>query len=287
LKPEKAISKSVGFVYNPDWFPGFDFSADYYNIQLNNPIGGISAQQIVNGCYLSQNATDCGLINIQGKVISKIFAISTNTGEFRTHGIDVSTHYKFPSTAAGDFKLGLNWTFIRSVVSTSVCSPHTSLTNPLTGVKGTTLINVCPSGWQSVEIAGTGSAFTAYPTQKGNLSLDWNYGDWSARWYMQFIGSWYERCSKVTLAMNECSNPTVWNFASQTTGANHQGRTIYHDVEGTYHVDAINTDFTFGIRNLFDKQPPASLTAFANSFIPSVGYRVPGRFFYAEVSVKF
>ena len=287
LKPEKAISKSVGFVYNPDWFPGFDFSADYYNIQLNNPIGGISAQQIVNGCYLSQNAADCALINIQGKVISKIFAISTNTGEFRTHGIDVSTHYKFPSTSAGDFKLGLNWTFIRSVVSTSVCSPHTSLTNPLTGVKGTTLINVCPSGWQSVEIAGTGSAFTAYPTQKGNLSLDWNYGDWSARWYMQFIGSWYERCSKVTLAMNECSNPTVWNFASQTTGANHQGRTIYHDVEGTYHVDAINTDFTVGIRNLFDKQPPASLTAFANSFIPSVGYRVPGRFFYAEVSVKF
>ncbi|MDE2140633.1 MAG: hypothetical protein KGJ17_09065, partial [Gammaproteobacteria bacterium] len=68
---------------------------------------------------------------------------------------------------------------------------------------------------------------------------------------------------------------------------NHQGRTIYHDVEGTYHVDAINTDFTFGIRNLFDKQPPATLTAFANSFIPSVGYRVPGRFFYAQVAVKF
>ncbi|MGH8401825.1 MAG: TonB-dependent receptor domain-containing protein [Gammaproteobacteria bacterium] len=296
LKPEKAISKSFGFVYNPDWFPGFDFSADYYKIELTNPIGGIGAQQIVNGCYISQNASDCRLITMAGNIISSIAAISKNTGSFHTHGVDVSTHYKFPSTGIGDFKLGLNWTFVRSFVSTSVCSPHLSAFDPLTGLPVNPKIPACTTGWQSIEAVGHGGSFSAIPSQKGNISLDWNYGDWSARWFMQYIGSWYESCSARTRGLNakgqlvypvECSNAKVWNFANQTFGANHQGRTIYHDVEGTYHVDAINTDFTFGIRNLFDKEPPATLTSFANSFIPSVGYRVPGRFFYAQVAVKF
>ena len=287
LKPEKAISKSFGFVYNPEWFPGFDFSADYYKIELVNPIGGIGAQSIMNGCYISQNANDCALIKMTGTVISNIFAISTNTGSSHTHGIDISTHYKFPSTRAGDFKLGLNWTFVQSFVGTSVCTPQTSSIDPNTGKPISPPMPVCQSGWQSTEQVGTGGQFTAIPSQKGNLSLDWNYGDWSARWFLQYIGSWYEACSATTITMNECSNPTVWSTAYQQFGVNHQGRTIYHDVEGTYHVDAINADFTFGIRNLFDKQPPATLTAFANSFIPTVGYRVPGRFFYAQVGVKF
>jgi iron complex outermembrane receptor protein len=290
LKPEKAISRSFGFVYNPDWFPGFDISADYYKIVLTNPISGIGAQQIVNGCYISQNSNDCNLIRLSGKTISQIFSISTNTGAFYTNGIDVAAHYKFPSTSVGDFKLGVDWTFVRSIVSTSVCSPATLGYNPSTGaaVANPPGFAACGTGWQNTQLVGTGGSFTAYPSQKGNITLNWNYGDWSARWYIQYIGQWYESCSNVTInTFHECSDPTRWDVATQTMGENHQGRTIYHDVEATYHVDPINTDFTFGIRNLFDKQPPASLTAFANSFIPSVGYRVPGRFFYADVSVKF
>lgn len=273
LSPEKAISRTIGFVYSPDWFPGFDFSADFYKIELVHAVSSIGTQTIINECYLAQDPYYCAHIQLsQGgnPSINQVQVINTNIGGDYTHGIDVSTHYKFPSTSVGDFKLGLNWTFMRSFVATTVSSSS-------------------PTGFQSIEQAGSGSAFTAFPTQKGNMSLDWNYGDWSARWMMQFIGSWYEPCSNNTLTKfpGECSNPTAFDIASQTTGKNHQGRTIYHDVEGTYHVDAINTDFTFGIRNLFDKEPPASLTAFANSFIPSVGYRVPGRFFYAQVGVKF
>ena len=67
---------------------------------------------------------------------------------------------------------------------------------------------------------------------------------------------------------------------------NHLGATTYHDVSATYHADGINTDFTFGIRNLFDKQPPIAMSAFANSFLPTF-YRAPGRFFFGRVGVKF
>ena len=67
---------------------------------------------------------------------------------------------------------------------------------------------------------------------------------------------------------------------------NHLGATVYHDASVTYHSDGINSDFTFGIRNLFDKQPPISMSAFANSFLPAF-YRAPGRFFYGRIGVKF
>ncbi|MGH8399150.1 MAG: TonB-dependent receptor domain-containing protein, partial [Gammaproteobacteria bacterium] len=38
LTPERSISKTVGFVYNPDWIPGYDLSVDYYHISLVNTV---------------------------------------------------------------------------------------------------------------------------------------------------------------------------------------------------------------------------------------------------------
>jgi len=35
LKPEKAYTKTAGFVYRPDFIPNLSFSADYYNININ------------------------------------------------------------------------------------------------------------------------------------------------------------------------------------------------------------------------------------------------------------
>ncbi|MDE2090922.1 MAG: TonB-dependent receptor [Gammaproteobacteria bacterium] len=266
LTPERSISKTAGFVYNPAWFPGFDFSADYYNIALNNTIGRISPQTILNGCYILQNANFCKLITLSGPIISNIQDTNTNTGSSKTDGVDISTHYKFPSTAVGDFKLGLDWTFVRSFKSTVA-----------TG-----------TGFQTNELAGYATSFGGIPKQKAMLNLDWNYGNWSANWNMKYVGHIYESCSPVTInKFHECSNPTAIYEPSGSTGENHIGAWITHNVQGTYHVDSIDTDFTFGIRNLFDKLPPAELTAFANSYGPALYDIVPGRFFYGRVSVKF
>jgi iron complex outermembrane recepter protein len=265
LTPERAISKTVGFVYNPDFFPGFDFSADYYYIALNNKIGTISPQTILNGCYLQQNAGFCNLITVQGGIITNIQDTDVNTGSTRTSGIDISTHYKFPSTAAGDFKVGLDWTFVRNFTDTFA-----------TG-----------SGFETTEASGYSTSTGGIPKQKGMLNLDWNYGDWSANWNMKYVGAIYEPCSATTISKGECSNPTNTFAPTGSTGENRLGIWVTHNVQGTYHVDSIDTDFTFGIRNLFNKLPPAELTAFANSYGPALYDIVPGIFFYGRVSVKF
>jgi len=269
LTPEKAISRSVGFVYSPSWFPGFDFSLDYYKITLNNEVSSISPQTILNGCYLNGNQGFCNLITMTGPAITNIMDTNINIGGVRTSGIDLSTHYVFPSTAIGDFKLGLDWTFLRSYVSTI---PNTASS----------------TGFSSTELAGTTTSFGGYPKQRANATLNWNYGDWSAVWNMEYIHSMYEGCSALTLSSYPtfCSNPTAIYGPTGGTGENHLGAVVYNDLQTTYHVDSWNTDFTFGIRNILDKKPPAALTAFANSFIPTF-YRIPGRYFYARVGVKF
>ncbi len=48
LTPERSISKTAGFVYNPGWLPGFDLSMDYWKIDLLNAVSVIGGQTILN-----------------------------------------------------------------------------------------------------------------------------------------------------------------------------------------------------------------------------------------------
>ncbi len=242
LQPERALSRSVGFVYNPDWLAGFDFSMDFYKIEVDQDITAVPVQVILNACYLQQNPTYCNLVTLTGKTITNVVDLNTNIGGVRTEGIDIAAHYKFPSTSVGDFKLGTDWTFMRDFVRTLPTGGSPAFSN--------------------TELAGTTTNFGGFLKQRANVSLAWNYGDWLASWNVQYIG-----------ALTESNN-------------NHLGKTVYHDAQVGYHVDDWNTDFTFGIRNFFNKQPPTALTAAANSFLPTF-YRVPGREFYGRISVKF
>ncbi len=292
LTPERSISRTAGFVYNPGWAPGFDFSLDYWKIELLNAVAVIGGQVILNGCYINGNANYCKLItrgaaspSNAGGPISDVINTNVNIGGIRTEGVDLSTHYKFPSTSAGDFKLGLDWTFTKSYVLTQPFGAGSLSSQELSGTTG----------------GGGGSVTGGFPKQRANVNLAWNSGDWSATWAMEYIGHMIEDCNALfgtapsvagKLIATRCSNQNgTFPFDSgsgpgEVVPTNHIGATTYHDVAATYHADGINTDFTFGIRNLFDKVPPIAMSAFANSFLPTY-YRNPGRFFYGRVGVKF
>jgi len=60
---ETSKAWSVGLVFQPDFVPGLTFSADWTNIALTNAITNLSATQIANACYDSNNFPDepsCG-----------------------------------------------------------------------------------------------------------------------------------------------------------------------------------------------------------------------------------
>ncbi len=284
LTPEKAITQSVGFVYDPDWAPGFDFSADYYKLVLNNAISSISGQIILDGCYQGGVQKYCDLITRSGGdhsatapgIITNVQDLNANIGGIRTEGVDVSTHYKFPSSGIGDFKVGLDWTFVKQYVATLAFSASGVSSQELSGSAsgaGPTGIGVVTGG---------------VPKQRATVNANWVYGAWSANWTVQYISGLMEDCTNTQVINPSSRCPLTVSFPFEPTAVqgNHIGATFYHDVEATYHLDDWNMDLTLGVRNLFDKEPPIAMSAFANSFLPSF-YRTPGRFFYTSAGVKF
>jgi outer membrane receptor protein involved in Fe transport len=288
LTPEHAISQTVGFVYSPDWLPGFDLSADYYKINLENAIGTIPPQLILDGCYDGGLPAYCQLIHRSGGdhsatapgEIVNVRNLTTNAGGVKTEGVDVAVHYKFPSTSFGDFKLGMDWDFTKQYVATLAFD---------TGLSSQELTGTTTDDVGGISLAGNGQVTGGIPKQRANINLSWIRGAWSASWNVEYISALREDCTDGALTVNPSSRCPLnidFPFASGAVSGNHIGATFYHDVQATYHLDAFNTDFGLGIRNLFDKEPPIAMSAFANSYLPTF-YRTPGRFLFASVGVKF
>jgi iron complex outermembrane recepter protein len=271
-------------VYSPDWLTGADLSADYYKINLINAIGTVPPELILDGCYDDGLSGYCQLITRSGGnhdafapgAITNIQNLNTNVGGIKTEGVDVALHYKFAASAAGDFKLGLDWAFVKQYVASLAFG---------TGISSLELTGTTTDGSGT---AGTGQVTGGIPKQRGNLSLNWVRGEWSATWGVEYISGLVEDCGSVTVIhpASRCPLTVNFPFAEGSVVGNHIGATTYHDVSTTYHADGMDTDFTFGIRNLFDKEPPIAMSALANSFLPTY-YRTPGRFFYASMAAKF
>ena len=68
------------------------------------------------------------------------------------------------------------------------------------------------------------------------------------------------------------------------TPRNRVGAVTYIDLETSWNAPW-QARFAFGVRNAFDRDPPVSYSAAANSFFPD--YDIPGRFFYASYRQKF
>jgi outer membrane receptor protein involved in Fe transport len=90
------------------------------------------------------------------------------------------------------------------------------------------------------------------------------------------------------LGTDTCSSPGPINPSGTAYkhAFNHDGATVYHDVQGSYAFDPWGMTFSLGVRNLFAKEPPISSVQELNSFDPTL-YDVPGRFVYGRISWKF
>jgi outer membrane receptor protein involved in Fe transport len=261
LKPEKSISRTFGFVYSPSQVPGLDINADYFKIEINNAVGTVGAQSILNGCFY--NSSFCNLITVTGQQVTDLRNVRTNVGSLLTEGVDVDLHYKFPSTPVGDFDARINGTFLKTYDQTK--------TNAAT-----------QTGFATSHLAGV----EPYAKRRFNGYLDWDYGNWSAQYHIEYIGSTVDQCT----VSNEgyCSYPDrTIDFQGApgqfSLGRNHLGATVYHDVHVAYTVPSINTTFAVGVNNLFDKKPPIP----GGRYFDFGFYRLPSRLIYGSVRVRF
>jgi iron complex outermembrane recepter protein len=267
LTPEKAISRTAGFEYSPHWISDLRFGADYYEIDLTNEIGTVPAQYILSECYDRSSPQYCNLVTLTGNAVTLIEDIEQNIGGESTSGVDVDAAYGLPPSFLGDFSVTTNWTFVRSFIE-----------DLPSATSSTGFESIQELEYATVEI----------PKVRGVLSLNWDKADFSAVWNVTYIGKIFENCSALTISNGECTAPKTIDPTTATAGVHELNTTIYNDAALTYDIEPIRADVTLGIQNIFNKQFPLAYTAGAPpNFEGEMGYRIPGRFLYARLGVKF
>lgn len=271
LDPETSLSKTFGFVYSPSVLPGFDISADYYHIVVDNAVTQLDTGQVLRGCYEGGNQSLCQRIvrNPNGS-LKTMRNSPVNLGSITTAGIDYSLSYQFPATSFGDFKLSIRGTNVREykAVFPGLAAGGEPEVERYLGKQHSTL-----------------EPLSAVPHNKTNLNVYWTYGNWSAnytlRYISDFIGDCTDRFDGTELSLTNlgiCSYPDYENNAQSKY---HFGAVAYHDIAVSYFFPSAGTKVSLGVNNLFAKTPPG-LGGTYGAYDTAV-YDFPDRFVYFRI----
>lgn len=273
LEPETSISRGLGVVFSPSAVPALNVNLDYWKIEVDNIVTQLDPQQLLLGCYQAGEPAFCaGIERSAAGAITTINNLQTNTGSVSTEGLDAGVSYVFPITDFGQFALNWQTTYLHDYTET--------LTH--FGSGGSEPIVTERSGQEFGRIAG-------FPLFRSNLDVSWSMGNWSADWLVRYLSDMSEKCSDsydgTPLSFTHLGLCAYPNQANNHLSRNKLGAVTYHDVQVGYDFIAANTRLTFGVRNIFDKKPPISMTA-GSSFDTDL-YPIPGRFPYLSVETRF
>lgn len=102
LNPEKADTFGIGVVLTPTFLPGFTMSVDYFDIEVTDAIGFVTAQQTVDLCFERNVQQFCDNINYVAGSTDDIDTIDlprVNFSSQKTRGIDIEGSFR---TRLGD-----------------------------------------------------------------------------------------------------------------------------------------------------------------------------------------
>lgn len=287
LEPETARTLSFGLVWSPDFITDFSATVDWYKIELDEFIGGVSDSIIQDLCYRSDPDARvfCDKLlreTADDRQIVRVFAVSDNYAGLEVEGVDANIQWTLPFEFLrpfGSFKADLD---IAYVTKFAAIFP--------TGLGETT------QELQGQEVAG----FQGYPRLKANGGISWLSGPWTAGWEVRYIHRLTEPCDDGLSdpgAAAGGSNPTpVPSFAefgicsdpdAPGGATNELDATVYNDVHGSFTYDPWSTKIAVGVNNVLNQDPPRAVSAFANSFDVSThefwGSRTP----YLSLQVNF
>jgi outer membrane receptor protein involved in Fe transport len=117
LEPETADTITAGVVITPQGVPGLSLTLDYYDIQIEDTIGSLGFDDILQNCANTGNPVSCGLINrdnLGTLWLTQAGYISTqnnNIGELGAEGVDFNGNYMINLGGAGFLPIDLNGTY--------------------------------------------------------------------------------------------------------------------------------------------------------------------------------
>lgn len=109
LDVETAETTTVGFVYTPTYLEEFALSLDYYNIQIDDVIGSVSASRLINECYNSENYPNVAQCSAHERFptgkLRYWYSYGINQSFYETAGYDLAFAYTFRDLGYFDLKV--------------------------------------------------------------------------------------------------------------------------------------------------------------------------------------
>jgi iron complex outermembrane receptor protein len=113
LTPETGEVLTYGFVYDPSWLSGLSVNVDFWDYSLEDVITQLDVNTIADQCVETGADEFCGLISrFPDGGIFQIRQPTANFGKLDTSGIDFGVSYTMRGTAAGNFRFGVDATYI-------------------------------------------------------------------------------------------------------------------------------------------------------------------------------
>jgi outer membrane receptor protein involved in Fe transport len=282
LEPEVSTSYTIGAVFRPRFLPGFSLTLDYYNIEIEEAISGLTGQAIINRCYedpQTLNNPFCAAVfrrtstdpyvnfTFNGQADRRFDGFPEivlprigpgflnqpfNFQSLKTEGVDLDASYT--ASFDGGQKMSL-----RAIVSHLINREQfTFISEPD----------------RSERLHGT----LGDPEWAGSFSADFDFGTFDFGYDMRFL-------DRMTVGAWEVQNS---HQGRQPTNADafpivRYPRVLYHDIRIGFDVDE-RFRFYAGVDNVADKLPPYGLTGTGAG---SGTFDAIGRFFYAGVRADF
>jgi iron complex outermembrane recepter protein len=278
LNPETSYTTTVGFILTPQSVvPGFQLSADYFHIKIDNAIEQASTSLTQSECKAGLPGACSGITFIPGTGgaaayaagaanIEEVVATSYNGAFYEEAGVDLSLNDLEDLGAFGTLKTRLltTWTNEQKFASCTLGPQFGCLTYNILGQTG----------------AGNGflADYTPAAKWRGTLGITWSQGPISITPSMNFIGQGTADYLGVTPAQGALytealKNPNLLGpgIDLHPMATNHMPSYFLFNLNGTYTFQ--NTlkglQLFAQINNLLNKSPPfasgVGLTGAANS----------------------
>ena len=271
LAEEKGTSYTLGVIFNPrsiNFLRNFSFTADYFNIEIDDAITAIPRQFILDQCFRQGNPAFCQFVtrraaqegaNSAGS-LDFVNATSNNSGGLKTTGIDLTASYRQNSLPFG----------VPGRINAKVAYTHVikGYVVPLAGADRDEF---------NREVGASRNRFNAqasYSLGDVGLSLTGNY-----------IGPAFLDDQFVTSFTDENDVPLQARDRRARIGS-----VFYLDAQARF-TPGDNFEFYLGADNLLDTAPPPVISGLPGNVTgteTAAGTYDPiGRRFYAGVRLKF
>ena len=273
LKTERSTNTQVGFVVQPSWLQGWQFSLDYYRIYVAGEITTVPQQTNVNNCFAGLSQYCSAIVTAAGttpftyppqwlQVNTQFF----NVASVVTDGFNMETSYQFSLADWGFMPIPGGFT-VRALAT----YVDKFITNP--GVPGGITVNT----------AGSNDGNT--PHLKAFLVQTYQADNWEVTLTENWISQGRHNLNWIQCNAGSCPAPTLNN---PTVNDNHVPGIIYFDLGGSYNINDHWQIYT-QVDNLLNKSPPPF---YANSQNPTNDganpalYDTIGRMFHVGVRIN-